>query len=111
MFTSPRQDQGAAISDFMLLRNSVERGGAAPPLVPTLKSETDTSYFDDFDDPADMEMYKDVKNRQEALEREVEIRNLKEAKVVDGSSSNSSGLRTAFIGFTYKHRAGNKTLL
>ncbi len=102
MFTNPRQDQGLPISDFNLLRCKCEEGGPSPPLVPALKSDTDTSYFDDFDDPEDMEMYKDVKDRQEALEKEVERKKKSE------TNPGTPLMRSAFIGFTFKHRGDNK---
>nr|KAJ3420458.1 hypothetical protein HK105_005650 [Polyrhizophydium stewartii] len=66
--------------------------GPRPPLVPQLASATDTSYFDDFNDPGDMERYKDVRQRQADLNR---------AAAED--TGDLRGLRTAFVGFTFKH--------
>ncbi|KAJ3107619.1 hypothetical protein HDU97_003613 [Phlyctochytrium planicorne] len=68
--------------------------GFRPPFVPNLKSITDTSYFDDFSNVGDMTIYKEVRDRQEAI--------AKKAEEAD-SESKTEGLRTAFIGFTFKH--------
>ncbi|RKP37573.1 kinase-like protein [Dimargaris cristalligena] len=55
-----------------------------PPFVPMLESEADTSYFDDFTNPDDMEIYKDVNNKKQQIEESMH--------------------RAAFIGFTFRHR-------
>ncbi|PWN25682.1 kinase-like protein [Jaminaea rosea] len=49
------------------------------PFVPSLKNETDTSHFDDFDDPADMAKYKEVQEKQRNVEGIRERKSGKEA--------------------------------
>ncbi|KAJ3090284.1 hypothetical protein HK102_004233 [Quaeritorhiza haematococci] len=88
--------------------------GPEPPFVPQLQSELDTSYFDDFSDPSDMAMYKEVHERQTELEKEVAKREELErgpgrAGGSRGGSDEKGGkqqeLRTAFLGFTFKHKS------
>ncbi|KAI9095122.1 serine/threonine protein kinase, AGC family [Phlyctochytrium arcticum] len=64
-----------------------------PPFVPHLATATDTTYFDDFEDPKDMAMYKEVQERMREMERK--------GGVVDGEGA---GLRKEFVGFTFKHK-------
>jgi cell cycle protein kinase DBF2 len=59
-----------------------------PPFVPELDSETDAGYFDDFSNEADMAKYKEVHDKQAALEGLAE-RDVKMKK-------------SAFLGFTFK---------
>ncbi|KAI5816651.1 kinase-like domain-containing protein [Pyronema omphalodes] len=59
-----------------------------PPFVPELDSETDAGYFDDFSNEADMAKYKEVHDKQAALENMAER---------DGKLD-----RAAFLGFTFK---------
>ncbi|WEW61404.1 serine/threonine-protein kinase dbf2 [Emydomyces testavorans] len=61
-----------------------------PPFVPELDSETDAGYFDDFGSEADMAKYKDVHDKQKALEEMAE-RDEKMSK-------------SLFVGFTFRHR-------
>ncbi|EGF83507.1 hypothetical protein BATDEDRAFT_8805, partial [Batrachochytrium dendrobatidis JAM81] len=68
--------------------------GPKPPLIPKLTSSIDTSYFDDFNDPTDMERYKEVHQRQTDLEKSGS-----ELAGVDTCRN----LRSAFVGFTFKH--------
>ncbi|KAI8621764.1 kinase-like domain-containing protein [Chytriomyces sp. MP71] len=93
-----------------------------PPFVPSLASATDTSYFDDFSNPNDMAMYKEVKERQAKLEKKLEEGNEDEKRKGKGGTSigqlfqrlgssgssaipkDDDGLRAAFIGFTFKHK-------
>ncbi|ROV94909.1 hypothetical protein VSDG_07036 [Cytospora chrysosperma] len=60
------------------------------PFVPELDSETDAGYFDDFTNEADMAKYKEVHDKQTALEtmaeREEEMN------------------KSLFVGFTFRHR-------
>lgn len=65
-----------------------------PPFIPNLKSNVDTVYFDDFSDPKDMAMYKEVQ------ERMVEVQKRAAGKGGDADKA----LRTDFIGFTFKHK-------
>lgn len=58
------------------------------PFVPELDSETDAGYFDDFGNEADMAKYKEVHDKQRALEDMAE----REDKM-------SKGL---FVGFTFR---------
>jgi hypothetical protein len=104
---------------FEDLRVGGEHGGPEPPFVPMLKGEKDTSYFDDFEDPKDMAMYQEVRDRQAMLEAKT-----REAETGGGGGGNGGwvgkggkgghgavgtpvkdedGLRSAFVGFTFKH--------
>ncbi|KJX96279.1 serine/threonine protein kinase [Zymoseptoria brevis] len=60
------------------------------PFVPELDSETDAGYFDDFGNEKDMAKYKEVLEKQEALER-----------MADRGSEIG---RSQFVGFTFRHR-------
>ncbi|BDD61635.1 hypothetical protein MAP00_006673 [Monascus purpureus] len=60
------------------------------PFVPDLDSETDAGYFDDFTNDADMAKYKEVHDKQRALE-----------EMADRDEKMSKGL---FVGFTFRHR-------
>lgn len=60
------------------------------PFVPELDSETDAGYFDDFTNEADMAKYKEVHDKQQALE-----------SMADRDESMNKGL---FVGFTFRHR-------
>ncbi|RMD42907.1 hypothetical protein DV735_g2225, partial [Chaetothyriales sp. CBS 134920] len=63
------------------------------PFVPELDSETDAGYFDDFGNEADMAKYKEVHDKQRALEEMAE-RDEKMSK-------------SLFVGFTFRHRKPN----
>ncbi|TDZ44817.1 Serine/threonine-protein kinase sid2 [Colletotrichum trifolii] len=60
------------------------------PFVPELDSETDAGYFDDFTNEADMAKYKEVHDKQQALE-----------SMADRDDEMGKGL---FVGFTFRHR-------
>ncbi|KAF4973117.1 hypothetical protein FZEAL_9405 [Fusarium zealandicum] len=60
------------------------------PFVPELDSETDAGYFDDFSNEADMAKYKEVHDKQQALETMAERE--------DPMS------KSLFVGFTFRHR-------
>ncbi|TVY58963.1 Serine/threonine-protein kinase sid2 [Lachnellula suecica] len=60
------------------------------PFVPELDSETDAGYFDDFSNEADMAKYKEVHDKQQALEN-----------MADREDPMSKSL---FVGFTFRHR-------
>ncbi|KAH6973655.1 kinase-like domain-containing protein [Ilyonectria robusta] len=60
------------------------------PFVPELDSETDAGYFDDFSNEADMAKYKEVHDKQQALET-----------MADRDDPMSKSL---FVGFTFRHR-------
>ncbi|KAL4927574.1 serine/threonine-protein kinase [Aspergillus undulatus] len=64
-----------------------------PPFVPELDSETDAGYFDDFSNEADMAKYKEVHDKQRALE-----------EMAERDDKMSKGL---FVGFTFRHRKPN----
>ncbi|KAI9682519.1 MAG: hypothetical protein M1829_000312 [Trizodia sp. TS-e1964] len=64
--------------------------GQTPPFVPQLDGETDAGYFDDFSNEADMAKYKEVHDKQLALEN-----------MADREDKMQKGL---FVGFTFKHR-------
>ncbi|CCC67711.1 hypothetical protein NCAS_0A11530 [Naumovozyma castellii] len=74
--------------NFNTLRQS------APPFTPQLDSETDAGYFDDFTNEADMAKYADVFKRQNKL-----------SSMVDDSAVDSK-----LVGFTFRHRNGQKGL-
>ncbi|KAI9711589.1 MAG: hypothetical protein M1820_002154 [Bogoriella megaspora] len=61
-----------------------------PPFVPELDGETDAGYFDDFGNEADMAKYKEVHDKQAALE------NMADREDKMGKS--------LFVGFTFRHR-------
>ncbi|KAJ2357327.1 serine/threonine-protein kinase dbf2, partial [Coemansia sp. RSA 2611] len=44
------------------------RSTELPPFVPELQSDTDKAYFDDFSNPNDMELYRDVYNKRKELD-------------------------------------------
>ncbi|UKZ74298.1 hypothetical protein TrVFT333_001960 [Trichoderma virens FT-333] len=60
------------------------------PFVPELDSETDAGYFDDFGNDADMAKYKEVHDKQAALENMAE----REEEMS----------KSLFVGFTFRHR-------
>lgn len=60
------------------------------PFVPELDSDTDAGYFDDFSNEADMAKYKEVHDKQAALE-----------SMADRDEAMSKSL---FVGFTFRHR-------
>lgn len=60
------------------------------PFVPELDSETDAGYFDDFGSEADMAKYKEVHDKQRALE-----------EMADRDDKMNKGV---FVGFTFRHR-------
>ncbi|RFU26747.1 hypothetical protein B7463_g9590, partial [Scytalidium lignicola] len=60
------------------------------PFVPELDSETDAGYFDDFSNEADMAKYKEVHDKQAALE-----------SMAEREDPMSKHL---FVGFTFRHR-------
>lgn len=60
------------------------------PFVPELDSETDAGYFDDFTNEADMAKYKEVHDKQNALET-----------MADREEPMNKAL---FVGFTFRHR-------
>ncbi|KAL9610667.1 MAG: hypothetical protein Q9167_004647 [Letrouitia subvulpina] len=63
------------------------------PFVPELEGETDAGYFDDFSNEADMAKYKEVHDKQVALEN-----------MADREEKMGKGL---FVGFTFRHRKPN----
>ncbi|WPG97557.1 Serine/threonine-protein kinase DBF20 [Acrodontium crateriforme] len=64
--------------------------GERAPFVPELDSDTDAGYFDDFGSEKDMAKYKEVLDKQEALER-----------MADRGGKMD---RSLFVGFTFRHR-------
>jgi hypothetical protein len=59
------------------------------PFVPELDSETDAGYFDDFSNEADMAKYKEVHDKQRALE-----------EMAERDDKMNKGL---FVGFTFRY--------
>ncbi|KAI8820183.1 kinase-like domain-containing protein, partial [Fimicolochytrium jonesii] len=72
-----------------------------PPFIPALKSSIDTTYFDDFSDPKDMAMYKEVQDRMKEMEKK------KNEAATNPASGVQKELRNAFVGFTFKHKEAN----
>lgn len=60
------------------------------PFVPELDSETDAGYFDDFENEADMAKYKEVHDKQNALN--------------DMADRQDEMAKSLFVGFTFRHR-------
>lgn len=102
-----------AMYPFTALRAS---NGPVPPFVPQLRNPTDTSYFDDFSSAKDMAMYQEVRDRAAMIEAKAHEAEVEErmggggggarkgaAVGVDGGGG-VAGLRTAFVGFTFKHK-------
>ncbi|KAJ1957057.1 serine/threonine-protein kinase dbf2 [Dipsacomyces acuminosporus] len=73
------------------------RATEQPPFVPELQSDTDKAYFDDFSNPDDMELYRDVYNKRKELD-----------SLVDGQNGSDGVDPVAFIGFTYRHNRHNR---
>ncbi|KAJ1864134.1 serine/threonine-protein kinase dbf2 [Coemansia sp. RSA 989] len=67
------------------------RATELPPFVPELQSDTDKAYFDDFSNPNDMELYRDVYNKRKELD-----------SLVDPAAADAVD-PAAFVGFTYRH--------
>lgn len=65
-----------------------------PPFVPNLQSSVDTTYFDDFSNPKDMAMYKEVQ------ERMVEV----QKRTGPSNTDADKALRAEFVGFTFRHK-------
>ncbi len=59
------------------------------PFRPKLTSETDHGYFDDFGSAEDMSKYKEVHDKQAAIEKLADRDGMKKG---------------AFVGFTYRHQ-------
>ncbi|KAJ1930604.1 serine/threonine-protein kinase dbf2 [Tieghemiomyces parasiticus] len=103
--------------DLANMRTTVD-----PPFVPMLESEADTSYFDDFTNPEDMEIYKEVNHKKQQIEESMRTADpLPGTTAAADGSGNGSGAgdatadlggataglkddRAAFIGFTFRHR-------
>lgn len=64
------------------------------PFVPELDSETDAGYFDDFSNEADMAKYKEVHDKQAALEQMAD--------------RNESMDKHVFVGFTFRHQGAKR---
>ncbi|KAJ1657631.1 serine/threonine-protein kinase dbf2 [Dispira simplex] len=86
-----------------------------PPFMPMLESEADTSYFDDFTNPEDMEIYKEVNHKKQQIEeslRNAEGENPDNTSAGDTTATADGGRtndvnfdqRSAFVGFTFRHR-------
>jgi serine/threonine protein kinase len=69
--------------DFNTLRDK------SPPFIPSLDSDTDAGYFDDFEDESDMAKYAEVFNKQAHIEKLASQSNIKPPN---------------FVGFTFKHK-------
>ncbi|KAI9138328.1 kinase-like domain-containing protein [Paraphysoderma sedebokerense] len=73
----------------------------SPPFIPELTSETDVSYFDDFENPEDMELYKEVREKQSEYDKLISGGNGEEE---DDEDDQIGGGRAAFVGFTFRHK-------
>lgn len=110
--SSIKEVQAHAYFRLFDLRSMRER--IDPPFVPDLQSEIDTSYFDDFNNEKDMEVYKEVNKNQKELERFVEESSDILPDLTDSSNTQSSAKpsskkslnppRSLFVGFTFKHK-------
>ncbi|KAJ2719345.1 serine/threonine-protein kinase dbf2, partial [Coemansia sp. Benny D115] len=90
-------NEAAAHPYFRGMSLSNLRATEQPPFVPELQSETDKAYFDDFSNPNDMELYRDVYNKRKELD-----------SLVDGQQAPDAVDPAAFIGFTYRHNRVNR---
>jgi cell cycle protein kinase DBF2 len=59
----------ASAHPFFANLNFTNLRGVKPPFMPQLESDTDTGYFDDFENPEDMAKYKEVKDKQRNVEK------------------------------------------
>ncbi|MCJ1308734.1 hypothetical protein MMC25_002388 [Agyrium rufum] len=84
-FTEIKAHAYFAEVDFATLRLSQRA-----PFVPELDGETDAGYFDDFENEKDMAKYKEVHDKQAALEN-----------MADRDDKMGRGM---FVGFTFRHR-------
>ena len=81
------------------------RSTEEPPFVPQLESDLDTTYFDDFNNPDDLELYKDVQNKQKELSDEDASANTVAAAASSSAKNNMDPFnRYAFVGFTFRHK-------
>jgi serine/threonine protein kinase len=64
------------------------------PLIPILRDDQDTAYFDDFSNPKDMALYGEIKKKEQQMAQELEGMNV---------------LQSAFCGFTFQHRKPHVT--
>lgn len=62
-------------------------------LIYRLESETDTTYFDDFESLDDMKLYQDVLKKRDE-------QNIMKREKVEGTRQ----LRESFVGFTFKNK-------
>ncbi|KAJ1972687.1 serine/threonine-protein kinase dbf2, partial [Dimargaris verticillata] len=123
-----RQYRLASVADvqghpyFAELNLATMREQVNPPFVPMLESEADTSYFDDFTNPDDMEIYKEVNNKKQQIEESMRSADTESSAMAgpepSGSQSDPAPKaadianvtaghqsdRAAFIGFTFRHR-------
>ncbi|KAJ1728585.1 serine/threonine-protein kinase dbf2 [Coemansia sp. Benny D160-2] len=90
-------NEAAAHPYFHAVNLNTLRASERPPFVPELQSDTDKAYFDDFSNPNDMELYRDVYNKRKELD-----------SLVDGPSASDAVDPAAFIGFTYRHNRLNR---
>ncbi|ORX63888.1 kinase-like protein [Basidiobolus meristosporus CBS 931.73] len=96
MFITDRKKRVSSMSKiqnhpfFKDLEWGTVRDTAAPPFIPQLDSEVDASYFDDFNSPENLALYKEVFDKQEALEKATEAKD--------------PIPRSAFVGFTFQRK-------
>jgi hypothetical protein len=111
--------------DWGLMRHPQQKV-ITPPFIPHLADAEDTQYFDDFSNPAEMELYKEVWEKQEKIQADmgedeidegIDTRSNSAAKASrttaagpEGSMRSTASLlgsgkaRSAFVGFTFRHR-------
>jgi len=63
--------------------------GAKPPFIPKLESDIDTTYFDDFNNPKDLQMYKYILAKQERDNKMMNQESEKKDVVASSESSES----------------------
>ncbi|OMJ24981.1 Serine/threonine-protein kinase sid2 [Smittium culicis] len=83
-----------------------------PPFVPELENEIDTSYFDDFSNNQNLDLYREVIKKQNEVDGLI-----KESENEEAANSSSVNLSdenlvksSAFAGFTYRHNKLNRYL-
>jgi hypothetical protein len=81
--------QSQPFFESMEFKNLRVPGCFAIPLVPVLKDEIDTTYFDDFTNPKDMAIYGDIQKKELNMKKELQ---------------DTVILQSAFAGFTFQHR-------
>ncbi|OLY80132.1 Serine/threonine-protein kinase sid2 [Smittium mucronatum] len=88
------------------------RDKAEPPFIPELENEIDTSYFDDFTNNQNLDLYREVIKKQNEVDGLLKESEVEDAANNSSVSSNDEILikNNAFAGFTYRHNKLNRYL-